>query len=183
MPQEYETQVPNINVDEIVTRLRKLGAKEEPEYLQKRYVFDIECQDGKNVGLGEWIRLRESKGKAFITYKNKKGRGIDETEEIETEVVDFDKTAKILLKLNSFNGVYYQENKRHRFILDDIEFTLDTWPKIPTILEIEAENKEKVNNGLKLLNLEGKDLGHAGLPKIYDMHGLNMHSEKELKFE
>jgi adenylate cyclase, class 2 len=183
MGQEYETQIVDFDKEQVIKKLRELGAKEEPEILQKRWVFDIKCSSGKDVGLGEWIRLREVRGKSVLTYKNKRGRGIDETEEVEVEVSDFEKTAQILSKLTHFAGKYYQENKRHKFILNEIEFTIDTWPKIPTILEIEAQNEEKVNEGLKILNLTGKDLGHVGLPKIYDMHKLNIHAYKELRFE
>ena len=81
MGKEYETQVLDINPKEIAEKLRKLGAKEEEEYLQKRWVFDIE-QTEKNE---TWIRLREAKGKTTITYKNKTGTGISDTEEIEVD--------------------------------------------------------------------------------------------------
>jgi adenylate cyclase, class 2 len=180
---EFETQLVNVNKDEIISKLRSLGAKEEEEVLQKRWVYDIECKNGEDVGLGRWIRLREVNGEPSITYKNKKGRAINETEEIEIKVSDFEKAHEILSNAINSNGKYYQENKRHKFILNEIEFTLDTWPKIPTILEIEGNNEEKVKEGLKILNLEGKDLGHVGLPKIYELYGINMHSYKELKFD
>jgi len=180
MGQEFETLVLNINPEEIKSKLRKLGAKEEPEVLQKRWVFDIKC-DGSTAG--EWIRLRQANGKSTVTYKNRIGSGISETEEIEVHVDDFDDTAKILSKLKCFTDKHYQENKRINFELDGIEFTLDTWPLIPTILEIESKNEEKVKEGLKLLGLEGKDVGHIGLIQIYSKFGIDLHSHKELKFK
>ena len=179
MGQEFETQVLEVNPKEIAEKLRNLGAKEEKEYLQKRWVFDIE-KTPKNEA---WIRLREAKGKAAITYKNKKGTGTSETEEIEFTVENFDKAAEVLSKIKGFSGKYYQENKRHKFVLNEIEFTLDTWPKIPAILEIEAQSEEKVKQGLKLLELEGKEEGHIGLKAIYKKYGIDLHSYKEIKFE
>ena len=72
MKKEYETQVLDINVDQIKKKLRKLGAKETPEVLQKRWIFDIVPCTAKYTG--EWVRLRQSgKNKTTITYKNKSG--------------------------------------------------------------------------------------------------------------
>lgn len=183
MQQEFETQVLDIDVEEIKRKLIELGAKEEPEVLQKRWVFDIECLDAKEASTGEWIRLRKINDKSTLTYKNKKGSGISETEEIEIVIEDFDKTAEIMSKLNCFIGKYYQENKRIKFELKGIEFTLDTWPMIPTFLEIEADSEENVKQGLKMLELEGKDVGHIGTIQIYAKYNIDLHSYKELKFK
>ena len=181
---EYETQILNVDKENIAQKLRKLGAKETPELLQKRWVFDIKCLGQTDAGKGEWIRLRQAgNNKPTLTYKYKMGTGISETEEIEIEVSDFEDTAKILSKLNGFEGKYYQENKRLKFVLDDIEFTLDTWPKIPTLLEIEAKSEEGVKKGLSLLGLEGKDEGHIGLIMAYKKYGIDLHSFKEIRFE
>lgn len=173
MAQEYETQVLDIDEREIEKKLRELGAKEEPEILQRRWVFGM--QDG------EWIRLREVGDKVAICYKNRQGQDISGTEEIETEVQDFEKTAEILGKID-FKEKYYQENKRRMFLLDDMEISIDTWPQIPTYLEIDAKSEEKVKEGLKVLGLEGKDVGHLGTKHIYDKYGIDLHSIKELTF-
>ena len=183
MPQEFETQILDINSEKIKEKLRKLKAKESPEVLQKRWVFDLDDPDSKAPHKGKWIRLREIEGKSTLTYKNRTGEGISETEEIEVKVDDFEKSAKLLSKIKGFTGKYYQENKRIRFELDGIEFNIDTWPMIPPYLEIEAENEEKVKQGLKLLNLEGKDIGHIGTYLIYQKYGIDLHSYKELKFK
>lgn len=183
MGTEFETQILEINPKEIAEKLRTLGAKETPEYLQKRWVYDIECLSHINPSMGEWIRLREANGKTAITYKNKRGSGMSETEEIEFEVSDFEKAAEILGKLKGFTGQYYQENKRHKFVLDGVEYMIDTWPKIPTFLEIEAKSEEEVHKGLNLLGLVGKKHAHYGLITIYKMYGIDLHSYKEIKFE
>ncbi|MEW5955043.1 MAG: class IV adenylate cyclase [Candidatus Micrarchaeota archaeon] len=182
MQQEFETRVLDVDVKQVTARLRELGAQESPEALQKRWVFDIECLDAQKPGTGEWVRLRQVNGKSTLTYKNRRGNGISETSEIEVNVADFDKTAEILSRLTCFTGKYLQENKRKKFILNNIEFTLDTWPMIPTFLEVEAESKEKVRHGLKLLGLEGKDSEHIGTIGIYAKYGIDLHSFKELKF-
>lgn len=95
MGTEFETQVLEIDAKAIKKKLLGLGAKEFPETLQKRFVFDIKCLGAKSADLGEWIRLRQTGEKTTLAYKNKSGTGISETEEIEVGVSDFEKTAGI----------------------------------------------------------------------------------------
>lgn len=174
---EFETKVLNINPKEIISKLRLLKAIEEEEILQKRYVFDIESEDI------EWIRLRTDGKKSTITYKHKYHDNITlgKTQEIEVEVDSFDNAAKILQNI-VFKNVYYQENKRQIFRLGDIEFAVDYWPNIPPLLEIEANSIEKVQEGLRLLNLDGQDAGDKDMVIIYQENGIDLHSFKELKF-
>jgi len=181
MEKEFETQVLDINVEEIKSKLRKLGAVEEPEVLQRRWVFDMDkCTVDSQ---GKWIRLRQSGDKKpTLTFKNKTGAGLAETTEIEVAVDDFDKMAKIISRIDGFIGKYYQENKRLRFEYRNIEFTLDTWPMIPTFLEVEAKTEGKVSEGLKLLGLSGKEVGHIGTVAIYHRHDIELHDLKELRF-
>lgn len=180
MEKEFETQILDLDVEEIKNKLRKLGASEEPEVFQRRWIFDIDpCTQNHT---GEWIRLRQAGDKKpIITYKNKTGKGMSDTSEIEVEVDDFDKTAQIFSKV-PFKGRYYQENKRHKFRYLNMEFVFDTWPKIPPIMEIEAKSEDEVKNGLKVLGLESKDSGHIGTIAIYKHYGIDLHSLKELKF-
>ncbi len=180
MKKEFETQILDLDVDEAKNKLRKLGAVEEPEIFQRRWVFDIDpCTD---THIGEWIRLRQAgDNRPIITYKNKVGKGMSDTSEIEVETDDFDKTAEILSKI-PFKGKYYQENKRHKFKYLNIEFVFDTWPKIPTIMEIEAKSEDAVRQGLNLLGLTGKDAGHVGTISIYKYYGIDLHFFKELRF-
>lgn len=175
MPTEHETKVLDIDVKETEDKLRKLGAKEEPEVLMKRWIFDM------NPKGHEWVRLRDNGDKITIAYKTKKGMGISETEEIETEVKDFENAYNILSKLD-FKAQYYRETKRRLFTLNGIEFTIDTFPAIPPMLEIEGDSEEKVKEGLKLLGLEGKDVGNLCLKKVCRKYGIDLDSIKASKF-
>lgn len=173
--QEFETKVLDIDGAEIAKKLLGLGAEKKPEVLMKRWVFDIDPSKD------EWLRLRDDGHKVTLTYKCKSGFGIDQTEEIEVVVGDFQKTGQILSKLE-FKGKYYQENKRTAFRLKDIEFTIDSWPKIPPYLEVESSSEEKVKEGLVLLGLENKDAGNLTVKEVYFRYKLDLHSFGELKF-
>ncbi|MBI2530578.1 MAG: class IV adenylate cyclase [Candidatus Diapherotrites archaeon] len=175
MTTEFETKVLDIDVAEIERKLLALGAKREPEVLMKRWIFDIDPSKD------EWIRLRDNGHKTTITYKCKSGSGISETEEMEVEVGNFEKAAEILSKLE-FKGKYYQESKRVLFKFRDIEFTIDTWPKLPSYLEIESSSEERVKEGLTMLKLQNKDVGNLSIKGIYSRYGIDLHSFKSIKF-
>lgn len=177
MEKEFETKVLVIDKNSIINKLRTLKTKEFTEVLMRRYVFDYDSKDT------EFLRLREYDGKTELTYKHKKANNteIGNTIEINVETSDFEKTAEILLKLN-FKRVFYQENKRHKFVYMDIEFTIDTWPMLAPLLEIEAKSMDKITEGLQLLDLEGKDCGDKDMKSIYKDQGIDIHSFKELKF-
>ena len=150
---EYETKILNINVQEITSKLESIGAQKVSDYFYRRYVYDL----GK--GLKGWIRLRTDGKESTLTFKAKTSEDIDGATEIETTVGDFYNTHQIILQMN-IADYKYQENKRTKYELDEIEFCIDTWPKVPTWLEIEGTSIEKVKKGLKLLGLEGKDIGN-----------------------
>ncbi|GIW59775.1 MAG: hypothetical protein KatS3mg087_0841 [Patescibacteria group bacterium] len=152
---EYETKVLNINVPEITTKLQNLGATKVQDYFYKRYTYDFEVLKS-SVG---WIRLRTDGHAHTLTYKAKKSNAIDGIEEIETAVADFNHTHEIILKLKPYR-ISYWENKRTLYQLNDLEFCLDTWPLAPTWLEVESDSIEKVEHGLRLLDLQNQAIGN-----------------------
>lgn len=175
---EFETKVLNINEEEIIAKLRKLKARETEKYLERRIIFDIKSN---NI---EWVRIREENDHCTMTYKFKElhNKEVGKTEEIEVTVSNFEKAKEILVKLNFFYRTMYQEKYIQKFYLGNIEFSICTWPKLNTFLEVEGNNTEDVNKGLALLNLVGKDVGDYDIAKLYEEIGIDMNSISELKF-
>ena len=56
------------------------------------------------------------------------------------DVRNFEETHKLIQKLG-FKVKAYQENKRTSYRLDNVEIELDTWPLIPSYIEIKGKNK------------------------------------------
>lgn len=175
---EYETKVLNINPSEVKEKLRSLGAKEIPEYLEYRMLFDMKTEGTK------WVRVRQENGVCKMTFKFKPANdeSVGSTTEIEVEVSDFKKTTEILEQLGFFYRSMYQEKKIHIFHYKDIEFSLCTWPHLATYLEIEGDSAEKVSEGLQLLGLQGKDVGDFDIAKLYSEKGIDMNANKRLSF-
>lgn len=177
---EYETKVLDFDVEQVTKKLISIGADEKPELLMRRWVFDWVEKDSDSIN--EWIRLRDDGTKTTLTYKKKRTTGMSNTEEFEVVVGNFEKTAEILKKI-PFKRKFYQESKRKLFVLDDIEFSIDTWPMLDPVMEIESSSNERVREALNMIGLKGKDIGDVSWNTLYDNIGIHLHDVKSLKFK
>jgi len=177
MKTEYEVKILNINIEEIKKKLIKIGAKKHLERHMRRYVYNIDPNNQQT-----WIRLRDDGEKTQLTIKEISDNSITGTKELEINVSDFDKTHLILDKLG-YKHKALQENKRESYKLKDIEFEIDSWPKIPPYLEIEGPSKEKVEEAVKLLGYASEDTTSMNTKKIYLKHDIDLDEIKELKFD
>ena len=138
MKTEYEIIILEIDKEEVIKKLKTLGAIKKGEFNQKRYVYDL-----RPVENGKWIRLRTNGKTTTLTYKDIVSNTIDGTKEIEIEVDDFKKTNELLEKIG-FKNRGYQENFRIQYVLNNVEIDIDSWPMIPTYLEIEGNSEQEV---------------------------------------
>lgn len=177
MNTEYEVRILEIDKNDFIKRLEQLGAKKEEDFFQRRYVYDF------NPAIkGKWIRLRTNGRESTLTIKNIISPLIDGTKEIEIVVSDFDKCKYILNELG-YHPKGYQENKRTRYYLDGVEIDIDTWPMIPTYVEIEGNSEEKVMTFIRKLGYNEDEITTLDVDSIYKKYGYNLGEIKELKFE
>ena len=87
------------------------------------------------------------------------------------------------MKELGYEETAYQENKRISYVLDDIELDIDSWPLIPTYLEIEGKSEESVKKYIELLGLQDYEITSEGVTKVYARYNVDLDSYKELKFE
>ena len=177
MKTEYEIRVLEINKEEIVNKLKKLGAIMKGNFKQKRYVYDLKPAEN-----GKWIRLRTNGKVTTLTYKDIVSNTIDGTKEVEFEVEDFDKANEFLEKIGFINRSY-QENERIQFILNNVEIDIDSWPMIPTYMEIEGKSEEEVLNMKRVLNIDESNVTTLNCDDIYrQIYKIDISKIKELKF-
>ena len=178
MESEYEITVLDIDVSEIEKKLESIGAVKQGEYFQKRNLYNFHEEYR-----GRFIRLRTNGEKTTLTIKDKSAKKeIGSVKELEIEVSSFEKANEIL-ELLGYEHSTYQENKRIIYKLGHIEFDIDTWPMIPTYLEIEGKNKEDVEKMIKILDIDEEKLSLDKVSEIYKKYGIDIHQYKELKFE
>lgn len=177
MKTEYETRILEINKEELIKKLEDLKATKIADYHQKRYIYDF-----NPVIKGKWLRLRDTGKETTLTIKEIKNDTIDGTKELEIKVSDFETTNLILEELGYIHRSY-QENKRTRYTLNNIEIDIDTWPKIPTYVEIEGNSEENILSVIEKLGFNKEDVITYGVQKIYTHYGLDIDDYPELKFE
>lgn len=178
MHTEIEERVLEIDKDKIISKLEELGAKKVGEWFQKRYTYDFTPKRE-----GQWLRLRTNGEETTFTYKNVETREIDGTKEFEIEVSDFEETNK-MLEVLGYNHKNYQENKRIRYMFNDVEIDIDTWPMIPTYMELEGPSIKKIKELEDILEIDKNKITTLFADEIYEKYyGIDVLSIKELRFE
>lgn len=164
---EIEIEAKFLDID--VGALRKVLQKNSAtlvheERLMKRKNFDH--TDSRLEKIGGWIRVRDEGGKTTLAYKQLVDRTLEGTKEISVVVDSFDKTCDFLLAIGMDNKSY-QETKRERWELDGVEVTIDTWPWIPTFVELEGLNEAKLKGVAEMLGLDWAKALHGSVETAY----------------
>src|ERR1035437_8695663 len=122
--EEFEIKFLEVDVLELEKKLLQIGAKKVSNSLYCRRVFDF-----PDMHLEEnhsWLRLRDEGDKITLTFKKRFGVGENKLRdegmhEIEVIVSNFDKTTELLHSIGMIEK-FYEENKRTKYTLNDIEF-------------------------------------------------------------
>lgn len=176
MQNEIEIRVLEVDKSEMIDKLEKLGAEKVRGVKMKRINYDAPAKGG-------FLRLRDEGTKVTLTYKERRYRdNIEHTQELEIEVSDFDKTKELLAKMGIESKGDYQEQKRIEYRLGDISFCIDTWPHIPTYMEIEAPTREEVDGMLAKLNIDKSNCSHLAGYALFEYYGHNIENCHYLVF-
>lgn len=151
---EIEVRFLDIDKDDLLARLNALGATDLGEdLLDERIIFDKDLLWQKEA---KFMRLRTQGGKSTLTYKNRENPHaptVHGTEEIEVAVSDLE-LAQALLSRLGFEPFRYQQKKRHSFTLGDVQIDIDTWPRVPTYVELEGNSEDDLRLAAKELGLD-----------------------------
>ncbi len=148
-----ETEVRFLEIDKaaLVSKLVALGAVDKGErMLEEVIVYDKELKwrDGKQL-----IRLRKDGDRTQLTYKLHDSLQKGESVEIETDVGDLDKAIE-LLEAIGFPAYRRQQKKRHTLTLNGVTFDMDTWPRLPTYVELEGESLDQLKKAAATVGLD-----------------------------
>ncbi|MCL2037731.1 CYTH domain-containing protein [Candidatus Saccharibacteria bacterium] len=174
---ENEAKILNIGPEEIRGKLIRLGAQKVGEFNFRRHVFDaIPKREGR------WLRLRTDGQRTTITAKEISHDDVDGTSEWEVEVSDFEDTLKILQKIG-LESRGYQENRRELYKLNDVEISIDFWPRLKPYIEIEAKTPEQVYETARQLGFNAGQLTGKNTKKLYAESGIDLDKVAELNFD
>ncbi|MFA6094849.1 MAG: CYTH domain-containing protein [Candidatus Paceibacterota bacterium] len=162
---EIEAKFTDINPEEFRKKLTEAGAVlVHPEILMKRKVYEHPTNKQN-----DWFRVRDEGGKITMSYKKLNDRTLYGTQEISYTVPDFDQACRFL-EATQLKFVSYQETKREAWKLGGAEITIDTWPWIPTFVEIEAGSEEEIKKACTALGLDIANAIHGSVENVYIQH-------------
>lgn len=135
----------------------------------------------------KWIRLRKTGDKATLAIKKikreKSEYNIDSVDELEFEISDFEKCNYFLKELG-YNFKAYQEKERISYSFKNkIFFEIDTWPMIPTYLEMESADVDLINEWIVKLGIDKNNVKIMNTDGVYSLYGINIYDYKKLSFD
>ena len=152
--QEIECRFLEIDKDALIKKLIELGAFDEGESLVKETVIydkDLKWRDEER-----FLRLRKIDEKTTLTYKEHSVHTIDGTYELEFGIDDYEK-AELLFEKIGLLPFRHQEKKRHTFQFNNVTVDIDTWPKIPTYVELEGDSEYALKDTAEKLGFNWQD--------------------------
>ena len=165
METEIEAKWLNIDIEQFRLRLSEIGAKMiSSERLMVRRIYDF--PDSRLQDSGGWVRLRDEGYKVTLCYKQLNDRTLHGTKEV-TVVVDSMENTNVFLESIGLVSKSLQETKRESWKLGDVEIELDTWPWIPSFIEIEANSEQEMKHVAEKLRLNLADALHGSVETAY----------------
>ena len=172
---EYELKFLDIQVDKVIKRIEAIGGRKlRDRHLLRRCIFYI-----PNGLKGSFIRVRDEGDRVTLTYKQSNGLSVNELEE---EVESFEKTLE-LLKCMQLIYSSYQENYRESYLYEDATITFDTWPGLPTFIEVEALDENGLLKVTSLLELDAAQGIIGTVDEIYNKFGIDILKLPEITFQ
>lgn len=173
--QEIEVKILDIDVDSIIKKIEDLGGKKIMDEDIEGIIF--------NTGDGPLLRLRTENGKNRLTVKEKVSKeGAKIMTETEVDVDDYDTMVMICEKLGFPKRLEFMKHRLSYNLEDEgVHFDIDTYPKVPTFLEIEAPSVELIKKYVEILGYTMDDAKPWGAKETCAHYGIDYSKLKELK--
>lgn len=184
MQTEIEAKWLNIDKDQFRAKLKALGAElKVAERQMVRSVFDF--PDKSLEKAGGWVRVRDEGNKITMSYKQLSDRTLFGTKEVNLTIDNFE-AGCTLLKSIGLEAFAFQETKRESWELDGTQIELDTWPWIPSFMEIEAPDESRLYTVAEKLGLDRQQALHGSVETayqaVYDLTEEEIDNWPEIRF-
>jgi adenylate cyclase, class 2 len=180
METEFETRFLDINKEQLISQIILKGGTDKGEFKTQEIIFyDAELHWLKG---NQFIRLREKNNIKTLTYKKHIGHGVDSAREIEFVISDMDKAKEFLEQLG-YIAYRIVEKIRHSLELDNVIIDIDTWPKIPTYVELEGDSVDELKKVSKKLDLNWEDRFDKDPRFVYQHYGYDFDKLRSVTFD
>jgi len=171
MEKEIETRFLEIDKEELIKKLISLGALDKGEEKLDEIIFH--AADGSWLGKRKFVRIRKTKDKIKLSYKENVAQTVDSARELELEVSDMGKCSQFLEKVG-LKAMRRLEKYRHTFQLDNVTFDIDTWPKIPTYVELEGPSVESLKNACEKIGFDWEKRFDGDAREVFKKYGFDL---------
>lgn len=162
---EVEVKIRNIDKEDILKKIEKLGAQKIFTGKVIDYRFDTPDRDLSRQGKA--LRIRQKGRYIYLNLKGKKKQkeNIIDRDEIGVKISNFKIMHRILNDLG-YIKIFELNKYRTEYRLNDITFDIDEYVGLDPILEIESDSYEKVQTYIDKLGIKEVDVGRVYIREI-----------------
>ncbi len=196
---EHEAKILNINTDEVQKKLVALGAKKIlsavtyiegydfdptsslisphiPDKFQRLVKHIVNLRGHKGMfSQGAYLRIRQEGSKFELIFKQKTSGTNSVKSEIEISIPilesEWETVAAMLLNMG-LHKIVVQEKKRVSYIYPPYRYDIDTWPGVPTYLEVEAPTPEGVLHAIALLGFTREEAVALTAAEVFELYNI-----------
>lgn len=179
---EIEVRFLEIDEQALKRKLLNLGAEDKGE---DKITGDIFYHKDKKFDNGHrrFTRIRKTKKEKIFTYKHQFKDAAEGTDEIEFVISDAEAMAKFL-EVMGWQYSRRQQKKRHKFLYNSVFFDIDTWPNIPTYVELEGPSEKALREVAEKTGLDWSKVDMRPPWKIFDEeYGVKVHNLRYFTFD
>ena len=137
MDTEIEAKFLSIDKNKLRKLLKNIGAElVQPERIMQRTVFELPEP-------GSYLRVRNEGNQITMSFKHLDERSIEGMKEICLSVDNYDNAIKFLKAIGQ-KPKAEQDTMRESWVKDGVEIDIDTWPWVPSFVEIEGKSAAEV---------------------------------------
>lgn len=162
---EVEVKVRNIEKEDIIRKIEKIGAQKIFTGRVIDYRFDTPDRDLSRQGKA--LRIRQKGKYIYLNLKGKKKsiENITGRDEIGVKISNFKIMHKILNELG-YIKIFELNKYRTEYRFENITFDIDEYLGMPPILEIESDSYAEVEKYIEQLDILEKDIGRVYIREI-----------------
>lgn len=178
---EIEVKFLEINKSELIAKLQALGATDLGEDKITEQIFYDRA--GKWKEELKFARIRKTRKETVFTYKHTLEKSLSGVQEIEFKITEPEKVAAFLAAIDI--TMYRQQEKiRLKFKLGEVTVDIDTWPKVPTYVELEGPDENSVKTAADQLGFDwSKGRFGTAAEVIEEVYKMPVRSYKFFTFE
>lgn len=178
---EIEVKFLEIDKPKLIEQLKSLGAHDLGEELLTQQIFVDKAGNWHQER--KFVRIRKTSKGVFVTYKHVQERTAEGTEEIEFTVNEPEKVNAFLQALG-LAITREDEKRRHKFMLGEVVVDIDSWPKVPTYVELEGPSEAAIKEATSKLGFDwSKGVFGTATMVVEEVYKIPMSSYRYFTFD